>query len=64
MPGIFILSVFGLMLVINIQETENFHDEKEFSKAIEIETKKEEVALESQKDKFSSENPLTLNLEI
>tara|TARA_B100001564_G_C20045988_1_gene405382 strand:+ start:79 stop:510 length:432 start_codon:yes stop_codon:yes gene_type:complete len=51
------------MLVINIQETENFHDEKEFSKAIEIETKKEEVALESQKDKFSSENPLTLNLE-
>ena len=62
-PGIFILSVFGLMLVINIQETENFHDEKEFSKAVEIEIKKEEVALESQKEKIFSENPLTLNLE-
>ena len=62
-PGIFILSVFSLMLVINIQETENFHDEKEFSKAIEIETKKDEVVFESQKETSSLENPLILNLE-
>ena len=63
MPGIFILSVFSLILIINFQKTENFYDEKEFSKAIEIETKKEEVAIESQKEKYSSENPLILNLE-
>jgi|TARA_E500000178_G_scaffold341194_1_gene384820 transcriptional regulator with XRE-family HTH domain len=62
-PGIFILSVFSLILIINFQKTENFYDEKEFSKAIEIETKKEEVAIESQKEKYSSENPLILNLE-
>ena len=60
-PGIFILSVFSLMLVINIQETENFNDEKEFSKAIEIETKKEEVALESQKDKFIRQRRLDVD---
>ena len=53
--SIFILSVFSLILIINFQETENFHDEKEFSKAIEIETKKEEVVFESQKEKFSLE---------
>ena len=63
LTSIFILSVFSLILIINFQETENFHDEKEFSKAIEIETKKEEVVFESQKEKFSLENPLILNLE-
>ena len=62
-PSIFILSVFSLILTINIRETESFYDEKEFSKATEIETKKEEIALESQKEKFPSENPLILNLE-
>ena len=62
-PSIFILSVFSLILTINIRETESFYDEKEFSKATEIETKKEEIALESQKEKFPPENPLILNLE-
>ena len=61
-PSIFILSVFSLILTINIRETESFYDEKEFSKATEIETKKEEIALEGQKEKFPSENPLILNL--
>ena len=63
LPSIFILSVLSLILIINFQETENFYDEKEFLNAIEIEIKKEEVALESQKEKIFSENPLTLNLE-
>ena len=63
LPSIFILSVLSLTLIINFQETENFYDEKEFLNAIEIEIKKEEVALESQKEKIFSENPLTLNLE-
>ena len=63
LTSIFILSVFSLILIINFQETENFYDEKEFLNAIEIEIKKEEVALESQKEKIFSENPLTLNLE-
>ena len=62
-PSIFILSVFSLILTINIRETESFYDEKEFSKATEIETKKEEIALESQKEKFPPENPLILDLE-
>ena len=62
-PSIFILSVFSLILTINIRETESFYDEIEFSKATEIETKKEEIALESQKEKFPPENPLILNLE-
>ncbi len=63
LPSIFILSVFSLMSVINMQETENLYDEKEFSNATEIETKKEEVTLESQKEKIFSENSLTFNLE-
>lgn len=62
-PSIFILSVFSLILIINIQENENFYDEKEFLKTTEIEIKKEEVALESQKEKFSLENPSIFNLE-
>tara|TARA_Y100000991_G_C21716258_1_gene240150 strand:- start:75 stop:518 length:444 start_codon:yes stop_codon:yes gene_type:complete len=55
--------VFSLILIINFKKIENFYDEKEFSKAIEIETKKEEVVFESQKEKFSLENPLILNIE-
>ena len=62
-PSIFILSVFSLILTINIRETESFYDEKEFSKATEIETKKEEIALGSQKEKFPSGNPSIFNLE-
>lgn len=62
-PSIFILSVISLILIINIRETESFYDEKEFSKVTEIETKKEEIALDSQKEKFTSENSSILNLE-
>ena len=56
MPGIFIFSVFGLILTMTFQESDNLLDEKEFSKSLEIEIENKEVLLESQKEKSVPEN--------
>ena len=56
LPGIFIFSVFGLILTMTFQESDNLLDEKEFSKSLEIEIENKEVLLESQKEKSVPEN--------